>query len=275
MVACIITLSTLSLSKGWTILYFFTPWLSNIWIVATSGLLWGVPLKPWWSIVSLWTPTSCSGIARSMGTAVQCSEELCMVFHRATPFDTTSNVRVSSLLPNLLEDDFNSEWMILNSNSYRGLQTEHRVSVLHYHEPKGLSEAVSLLHLGIGMGLLPDDADAIPSNSILQIITSMQNCKAKVYCPKVRQIWRDSGSWQWGKHSRMLRRHSEPPDLPVSSHYSPRAEKGQDHLATIFASHAHVFDTALFSLTPFFPFLCFPRNDFNIDKQLFLYQQFQ
>ena len=38
-----------------------------------------------------------------------------------------------------------------------------------------------------------------------------------------------NGGRQWGKQPGMLRRHSEPPDLPVVLHNSPRAEKGHKH----------------------------------------------
>ena len=39
-----------------------------------------------------------------------------------------------------------------------------------------------------------------------------------------------NGGRQWGKQPGMLRRHSEPPDLPVVLHNSPRAEKGHKHM---------------------------------------------
>ena len=150
-------------------------------------------------------------------TAVHLSEESYMTSHKATPFDTISNVWRSSFLPTFLEADFHSDQIILNNSSYRVLQTGHRVSALDHHELKGLSGEVLLLHLSIAMGRL--DADASPSNSVSQIIKSWPNSKANVNLAKVRQSWKENGRKQWGKQSRMLRRPNEPHVLPLGSHY--------------------------------------------------------
>lgn len=131
----------------------FTPWLMNIWINSSSGLLLGILLQTRCTLISFWRGTPCTGIARSLGTAVQLSKELYIVSHRDTQFDTTSNVWGPSHLPTLLEDKFNSECMSLNNSHYRGLRTEHIVCALDYHDPKGLSEADLLLNFTIVLGL--------------------------------------------------------------------------------------------------------------------------
>jgi hypothetical protein len=97
------------------------------------------------------------------GTAVHLSEKLYMASHKATPFDTISNVWRSSFLPSFLEADFHSDQIILNNSSYRVLQTGHRVSALDYHELKGLSGAVLLLQFSVAMGLLDEEVQATQS----------------------------------------------------------------------------------------------------------------
>ena len=68
------------------------------------------------------------------------------------------------MLPTLLEDDFNSEGMIL-SNSYRELQREHRVCASDYQETGAALFLYLTIYLFPWLG-----TDATPRNSIIQIV---------------------------------------------------------------------------------------------------------